>query len=321
MALESAGSVSEVKQVRDKAEALRLYVKQAGHGLALQNEFAELKLRAERQAGKMLAADPEVGPGKGSTLEPLGLSKQQSHRWQAVASIPEGDFDVYIAEAHHNGRELTTAGALKLSKHFAAALRPAARFSVVHDDWADASASLVAEFTTIVIDPPWQYANIATRGAAEDHYPTLSMAQLKGEAPVLDDSGEAYFVSDVLRAKVADDAHLYLWVTNSFLREGFQLLDAWDFNYRTCLTWVKPHMGLGNWFRNATEHVLFATKGSLPTLRNDAMDWFEAPRERHSEKPDAFYHLVETCSPGPYLDMFGRTPRPGWSMWGNENLA
>jgi len=106
MALESAGSVSEVKQVRDKAEALRLYVKQAGHGLALQNEFAELKLRAERQAGKMLA---RTLSGAGQRFHAATFGSLQA----AVASLASRrldtgrDFDVYIAESHHNGRELT----------------------------------------------------------------------------------------------------------------------------------------------------------------------------------------------------------------------
>jgi N6-adenosine-specific RNA methylase IME4 len=159
----------------------------------------------------------------------------------------------------------------------------------------------VSVFITLVIDPPWRYDNTTTRGAAEDHYPTMTVDELRK-----------------LEVPAADDAHLYLWVTNGFLREGFDLLDVWGFTYKTCLTWVKPHMGLGNWFRSATEHVLFAVKGDLPMLRNDAVNWFSAPRERHSKKPEFFYELVESCSPGPYLEMFARSSRENWSTWGNE---
>ena len=107
-------------------------------------------------------------------------------------------------------------------------------------------------YRTIAADPPWQYGNMATRGAAEDHYPTLSIEKLcEIDVP----------------AWSADEAHLYLWVTNGFLREGFLVLDAWGFDYKTTLTWVKPQMGLGNYFRNNTEHVLFGVRGGLHLVR------------------------------------------------------
>jgi N6-adenosine-specific RNA methylase IME4 len=116
----------------------------------------------------------------------------------------------------------------------------------------------------------------------------------------------------------ADDAHLYLWVTNSFIGEGAGLFPAWGFRYNTVLTWVKPSIGCGHYFRSRTEHVLFGRRGRLPTLRNDQGNVIEAPRGRHSEKPEVFYELVERSSPGPYLDMFARRLRPGWTSWGNE---
>jgi N6-adenosine-specific RNA methylase IME4 len=156
-------------------------------------------------------------------------------------------------------------------------------------------------FPVIVIDPPWRYDNVATRGAAEDHYPTMSLDELAA-----------------LQLPAAADAHIYLWVTNSFLRPGFDLLDAWGFTYKTTLTWCKPQIGMGNWFRNSTEHVLFGVKGRLPTQRNDVPTWFVADRTRHSAKPESFYDLVESCSPGPYFEMFARRRRFGWHVWGNE---
>jgi N6-adenosine-specific RNA methylase IME4 len=156
-------------------------------------------------------------------------------------------------------------------------------------------------FSTVVADPPWQYDNKATRGAAEDHYGTMDLDQLAA-----------------LEVPAADDAHLYLWTTNGFLRQAFDLLDAWDFTYKSCLTWCKPQIGMGNYFRNTTEHVLFGMRGRLPTNRNDVPTHFLADRTRHSAKPDSFMDLVESCSPGPYLEMFARRRRMGWSSWGNE---
>ena len=158
-----------------------------------------------------------------------------------------------------------------------------------------------AVFPTVVVDPPWQYDNTATRGAAEDHYPTMTIDEL-----------------EALDIPAESDAHLYLWVTNAFLHEGFHLLEAWNFTYKTCLTWCKPSIGMGNYFRNNTEHVLFAVRGSLPTRRANVGTWFEAPKTKHSTKPASFFDLVESCSPGPYYEMFARRKRLGWENWGNE---
>lgn len=158
-------------------------------------------------------------------------------------------------------------------------------------------------FRVVVADPPWQYGNRATRGAAEDHYATMTV--------------EALCALDVPE-RLADDAHLYLWTTNGFLREAFDVVDAWGFTYKTCLTWVKPQMGMGNYFRSSTEHILFGVRGSLRTLDRALVNWFNAPRGKHSAKPDSFYDLVEKASPGPYFEMFARRRRLGWATWGYE---
>jgi len=161
-------------------------------------------------------------------------------------------------------------------------------------------------YRTIVADPPWRYGNTSTRGAAEDHYGTMTIEELCA-LPVID--------------RAADEAHLYLWVTNNFLKEGFEVVEAWGFDYKTCLTWVKPQMGMGNYFRGSTEHILFGTRGNLRTDQNNVMNWFEARRGRHSAKPGCFYDIVEASSPGPYLEMFARSARLGdWHYWGNESL-
>jgi N6-adenosine-specific RNA methylase IME4 len=115
------------------------------------------------------------------------------------------------------------------------------------------------------------------------------------------------------------DAHIYLWIMNRALPHGFALLDGWGFRYVTILTWCKPSIGVGNYFRGSTEHVLFGVKGSLQLLRSDVGTWFQAPRPgRHSAKPPEFFKMVEECSPGPWLEMFARETRPGWVSWGAE---
>jgi N6-adenosine-specific RNA methylase IME4 len=162
-------------------------------------------------------------------------------------------------------------------------------------------------FATIVLDPPWDWGDEGDGdqfGRARPTYHTMSIDEVH-VLPVAD--------------LAADNAHLYLWITNRSLPKGFGLLEAWGFRYVTVLTWCKPHFGMGNYFRGSTEQVLFGVRGSLGLLRHDVGTWFEAPRgERHSAKPEAFYEMVETCSPGPWLEMFARSPRPGWQTWGAE---
>lgn len=125
-------------------------------------------------------------------------------------------------------------------------------------------------------------------------------------------------------AVVTDSAHLYLWTTNSFLVEVHEIARAWGFAPKTLVTWVKkkpdgtPSMKTGYYFRGATEHCLFAVRGSLRLKGPPHPTVFETPRLPHSVKPDYFYALVEAQSHGPYLELFARRKRPGWSAWGNE---
>jgi N6-adenosine-specific RNA methylase IME4 len=163
----------------------------------------------------------------------------------------------------------------------------------------------VGQFRTVVADPPWEYENSATRGSAENHYRTMSL-------------GEIAALGEQLESKLGDSAHLYLWATSSFLRDAFDISEAWGFNYKTTLVWVKPQIGLGNYFRARTEYVLFCTKGNQPTQDRALSNVIEAPRAEHSAKPPEFYQLVEQASPGPFLELFARTQRAGWECWGDE---
>jgi N6-adenosine-specific RNA methylase IME4 len=174
-------------------------------------------------------------------------------------------------------------------------------------------------FATIVADPPWQYGNTSTRGAAEDHYPTMSIEEL--------------CALDIARERAAEQSHLYLWTTAGHLPEAFKVMAAWGFEYKTYLVWVKPQMGMGNYFRVSTELVLFGIKGGIRTNDRGLMNWFEAKRGKHSAKPEKFYDLVTVASPGPYLELFARCRkdrelpgmcrctacRLGWTTWGNES--
>jgi N6-adenosine-specific RNA methylase IME4 len=164
-----------------------------------------------------------------------------------------------------------------------------------------------SEYPTIVIDPPWDWGDEGDAdqfGRARPTYATMSIEQIA-----------ALPVGDLAAAS----AHIYLWITNRSLPKGFDLLATWGFRYITCLTWCKPSIGMGNYYRGSTEQVLFGVRGSLGLLRSDMGTWFQARRPGpHSAKPDEFYRMVETCSPGPWLEMFARQSRPGWTAWGAE---
>ena len=174
-----------------------------------------------------------------------------------------------------------------------------------------AAAVAAVKFSTIVIDPPWDWGDEGDQdqlGRARPDYSTMSIDQLEQ----LDVGGLA-----------DEDCHIYLWITNRSLPKGFRLLEAWGFRYITAITWVKPHFGMGNYFRGQTEHVLFGVKGSQPLKRKDVGTAFTASRGSggHSSKPDVFLELVESCSPGPYIEMFSRSSRDGWITWGENANA
>ena len=119
----------------------------------------------------------------------------------------------------------------------------------------------------------------------------------------------------------ADDAHLWLWITNSNFFEGLRVIEAWGFSYRSCLTWIKPRFGLGAYLRNQTEHLLLGVRGRAPIQFKGQGSWFYAPLQEHSHKPEEQYAILERCSPAPYLELFARRTRPGWDVWGNQVVS
>ena len=160
-------------------------------------------------------------------------------------------------------------------------------------------------FGCIYADPPWQYDDQPPMGGAAKHYATLPVEAI-GALPV--------------RHLAAPQAHLHLWVTNAFLFEARQILEAWGFVYKSTFVWVKPHLGTGHYWRSSHEMLLLGVRGGLTAQHPNLRSWLEAPRGRHSEKPDRVRDLVEQLSPGPYLELFGRAAVPGWTVWGNECL-
>ncbi len=154
------------------------------------------------------------------------------------------------------------------------------------------------KYRTLVIDPPWDYEWLSLAGRAAPGYATMTQDELKA----LDVSAWA------------DDpfCHLYLWTTNNFMTRAVDLMAHWGFDHKTVLTWVKPRWGLGSYFRNSTEHVLFGERGHHSTRVDNIATHFEAPVGEHSEKPDIFYDIAERASFPPYGEVFQRRTREQW---------
>lgn len=172
-------------------------------------------------------------------------------------------------------------------------------------------------FQTILADPPWRFSNRTGKVAPEhrrlDRYATMSLDEIKA----LSVAGSA-----------ARNAHLYLWVPNALLPEGLDVMEAWGFRYVSNIVWAKRRKdggpdgrGVGFYFRNVTELLLFGVKGSMRTLApgRSQVNMIETRKREHSRKPDEQYELIQSCSPGPFLELFARYPRVGWTVWGDES--
>jgi N6-adenosine-specific RNA methylase IME4 len=175
---------------------------------------------------------------------------------------------------------------------------------------------LTGTFSTILIDPPWRFKNRTGKVAPEHRrlrrYETM-------------DAGEIMTLP--VPKYAAEKSHLYLWCPNALLLEGLQIIEAWGFTYKTNIVWYKTRKdggpdgrGVGFYFRNVTEMLLFGVRGKLRTLApgRSQVNVIVKQKREHSRKPDEQYDLIERCSPGPYLELFARDRTPGWTQWGDQ---
>ena len=175
---------------------------------------------------------------------------------------------------------------------------------------------LKGNYSTILIDPPWRFQNRTGKIAPEHkrlhRYQTMSADEI-ASLPVA--------------THVEDKAHLYLWCPNAMLAEGLHIMKSWGFTYKTNIVWYKIRKdggpdgrGVGFYFRNVTELLLFGVRGSMRTLQpgRTQVNLLPTRKREHSRKPDEMYGIIEECSPGPYLELFSRERRKGWTQWGDQ---
>ncbi len=180
----------------------------------------------------------------------------------------------------------------------------------------DTLPGLAGTYSTILVDPPWRFQNRTGKMAPEHkrlhRYRTMGFEEI-GALPV--------------RSHARVPSHLYLWCPNALLREGLEIMEAWGFTYKTNIVWYKIRKdggpdgrGVGFYFRNVTELLLFGIKGSMRTLQpgRTQVNVVAVRKQEHSRKPREVYDIIQRCSPGPYLELFARERVEGWTQWGDE---
>lgn len=328
-ALAEAKSIDEAKDLRDKAEAMRAYAKQAKNK-QLEVDAAEIRIRAERRLGEMIAAQKAtVGMAKGgqpyqatgsvaapverpATLAEAGIDKKLSARAQKMAAVPEAEFESMVGEwrdrVEAENERVTTnllkAGEKRLSRDEREA-DLAARIKALPD----------RKYGVIYADPEWRFEPYSRETgmdrAADNHYPTS-----------LTDEIAARPVDSI----AAEDCVLFLWATAPMIRDALAVMQAWGFEYKSQVVWVKQRSGdgrgTGYWFLGEHELLLVGTRGNVPAPApgTQSRSVIQAPVGRHSEKPEVFAELIERYFPTlPKIELNRRGPaRPGWDAWGNE---
>jgi N6-adenosine-specific RNA methylase IME4 len=333
-ALAAAHRVDEVKSIRDKAVAMQVYAKQA-KDTTLITQATEIRLRAERRAGELLRkmAERKERETKGGDrksksrpatliapkLSDFGINKTQSSRWQQLAALDSDSFEEKVEATTKRAYNAMTHRLLKAEKIKQAKARHAK--VIEHGCTVDDLVALAAtgkRFGVILADPPWPWESWGDSGkimsAPDNHYGTSTLDQI-ARLPVA--------------ALAADDCALLLWCTGPHITIGthVKVIEAWGFRPSTiAFVWVKENKsdgmirnrGQGYWTLANAEVVFIATKGSPLRLAKDVHQVVMAPVGEHSEKPDEVRRRIERLFPGPYLELYGRKPVPGWTVWGNE---
>ena len=308
IALRETKDIDLVKFIIDRAELLRIYRKQIGDSLEIQNEAAEIRIRAQRKAGEMLEETERQTVGRPKVkwfhrgtilpkLSDLGFEKKESHRYQTLASIPEEIFEKHIEEVKEKEKELTTSELLILAKNLKRKEEIEEQKKII-----ESGIELPTEiYDVIVIDPPWPYGteyNAQGRRAASP-YPEMSLEELSN-----------------LELPAADNCILFLWTTHKFMRHSFNLIDTWGFREVAIITWVKDRIGLGEWLRSKSEFCIMCVKGKPIINLTNQTTVINAPLREHSRKPDEFYQMVDDLCIGKKLDYFSREKRKGWDSFG-----
>lgn len=295
-AIERLPTVNDINLLLEwgnQAAALEIYLR----GKELQGPILGARRRVEARIGQLLG-EAKLGSHHSVTTEGAKLDKDDRADFRILAKAFLISLD--LEQWRTSRRALVAFIRQKLG------LNPDGQ-EREHESCVAADLAVLCdagkEFGTIYADPPWAYGNQGTRAATENHYDGSSIEDICA-LPVA--------------RMAAERSHLHLWTTNGFLFEAKQVIEAWGFEYRSCFVWVKPSIGIGNYWRVSHEFLLLGVRGGLTFEDKSLRSWGEFPRGAHSEKPEQIRRMIERASPGPRLELYGRRAVDGWTVWGDQ---
>ncbi len=306
--------IEHAKELRDRLAGYAEYYRT---DVAKYNEVYAGQLRTERYIGAILTEMPKSNGGRPAgnqsqneigfpTYKELGFDHNQASRLKQLAAVPDDVFDSYL-KMRAKAMERIIKADLLTDPKITNELRNSAKRTI-------AMGQPAGVYNVIYADPPWEYDNTGVHGAADHHYPTMPLEDISS---LLDDQ----------QIKIADNAVLFLWATNPFLQDAFYVINAWGFEYKTNIVWVKTDLvkpGSGFYVRGRHELLLICTRGSFtpldPNIAPPIGSVVIAPVQDHSNKPDEFYDIIErlytSCN---YIELFARQKRDGWEGWGHDS--
>ena len=297
-ALVDSADLRQIKEIRDQAEAIRRHVKATGFGLEVQNQAAELRLIAERQAGELLrgmqlhGGDRKSGHRNGMHLNKLGISQDASSRWQREASLPAADLQQYVRQTVEQGKELASEDLLCLARVHA---REAGARENLFPKLVNGLQKLArqgAQFGCVHVIPPWPEGRASKANVG-------CLVQELLDLPV--------------EPVAAQKAHLHLWTPPEMLEDGLRLVRAWGFHYRASLVRTKPAAESGGYWRQAHDVLLLGVRGELEFRDRSLLSRMDPHTSEAAESLHEIRSLIERASPEPYLELFGNKTTRVWT--------